>query len=70
MNNLKNTPVEGLQDFDWAAYENGDTKGSQSREDLTSTYDKTLNTVKDKEVVEGTVIAINKREVVVNIGYK
>ena len=71
MNNLKNTPVEWpLQDFDWAAYENGDTKGSQSREDLTSTYDKTLNTVKDKEVVEGTVIAINKREVVVNIGYK
>lgn len=70
MNNLKNTPVEGLQDFDWDAYENGDTKGSQSREDLTKTYNETLNTVKDKEVVEGTVISINKREVVVNIGYK
>lgn len=70
MNELKNTPVEGLQDFDWDAYENGDTTGSKSREDLTKTYNETLNTVKDKEVVEGTVIAINKREVVVNIGYK
>ena len=70
MNELKNTPVEGLQDFDWDAYENGDTAGSKSREDLTKTYNETLNTVKDKEVVEGTVIAINKREVVVNIGYK
>ena len=39
-------------------------------QDLTKTYNETLNTVKDKEVVEGTVIAINKREVVVNIGYK
>lgn len=70
MNELKNTPVEGLQDFDWDAYENGDTAGSKSREDLTKTYNETLSTVKDKEVVEGTVIAINKREVVVNIGYK
>ena len=33
-------------------------------------YDKTLNAIKDKEVVEGTVISINKREVVVNVGYK
>ena len=34
------------------------------------TYDESLNTVKDKEVIEGTVIALNKREAVVNIGYK
>ena len=34
------------------------------------TYDESLNTIKDKDVTEGTVIALNKREVVVNIGYK
>jgi small subunit ribosomal protein S1 len=67
MNEIKNTPIE---DFDWDAYENGETAGALSREELTNTYNETLNTVKDKEVVEGTVIAINKREVVVNIGYK
>ena len=33
-------------------------------------YDSTLNKVNDREVVDGTVIAMNKREVVVNIGYK
>ncbi|WP_281509332.1 30S ribosomal protein S1, partial [Muribaculum intestinale] len=44
--------------------------GTKSREELTKTYDESLNTVKDKEVIEGTIIALNKREAVVNIGYK
>jgi len=67
MSELKNTPIE---DFDWDAYEKGDAVGEKSREELTKTYDETLGSVKDKEITEGTVIAINKREVVVNIGYK
>ena len=64
---VKNSPIA---DFDWEAYENGDTKSDKSREELTKTYDESLNTVKDKEVIEGTIIALNKREAVVNIGYK
>ena len=64
---LKNSPIE---DFDWDAYENGDAQGEKTREELTKTYDESLNTVKDKEVIEGTIIALNKREAVVNIGYK
>ncbi len=64
---VKNSPIA---DFDWDAYENGDTKTEKSREELTRTYDESLNTVKDKEVIEGTIIALNKREAVVNIGYK
>ena len=59
-----------LEDFDWEAYEKGEQKGDRSREELTKTYDESLNTVKDKEVIEGTIIALNKREAVVNIGYK
>ena len=59
-----------IEDFDWEAYEKGETAGEKSREELTKTYDESLNTVKDKDVIEGTVIALNKREVVVNIGYK
>jgi len=57
-------------DFDWDAYEKGDTHTAQSKAELQNIYDKTLNAIKDKEVVEGTVISINKREVVVNVGYK
>ena len=64
---VKNSPIA---DFDWDAYENGDTKSEKSREELTRTYDESLNTVKDKDVIEGTIIALNKREAVVNIGYK
>ena len=67
MSEFKNSPIE---DFDWEAFEKGETAGNKTREELTKTYDESLNTVKDKEVTEGTVISINKREVVVNIGYK
>ncbi|MBQ0057536.1 MAG: 30S ribosomal protein S1 [Bacteroidales bacterium] len=66
-NNLKNTAVE---DFDWEAYENGETLGSKSVEEQTASYEKTLNAVNNNEVVKGTVTSINKREVIVNVGYK
>ena len=68
MENLKN--VAPIEDFNWDAYENGDSVSNVSKEDLEKAYDSTLNKVKDREVVDGTVIAMNKREVVVNIGYK
>ena len=68
MENLKN--IQPVEDFNWDSYENGDSYGEKSKEELVKTYDETLNTVKDKEVVMGTVTAMNKREVVVNIGFK
>ena len=67
MSELKNSPIE---DFDWDSYENGQDVEGQSREALEKTYEDSLNSIKDKEVIDGTVISINKREVVVNIGYK
>lgn len=57
-----------LQNFDWDAYES-ESKGIQN-EEILAKYDQTLNAIKDNEVVEGTVMSINKREVVVNVGYK
>ena len=67
MENLKDVKLE---DFNWEAYENGESTSSISKEDQEKAYDNTLNKVGDHEVVDGTVIAMNKREVVVNIGYK
>ena len=61
------SPVEN---FDWDAFEKGEVFGGKSREELEAAYNQTLNAVKDKEVQEGTIISMNKREVVVNIGYK
>ncbi len=57
-------------EFDWDAYEKGETFRGMSKEELTKTYDQTLNKINDNEVVMGRVTSINKREVVVNIGYK
>ena len=68
MENLKN--VAPIEDFNWDAYENGETVTNVSHDELEKAYDGTLNKVNDREVVDGTVIAMNKREVVVNIGYK
>ncbi|MDD6357015.1 MAG: 30S ribosomal protein S1 [Bacteroidales bacterium] len=58
------------ENFDWEAFENGGVKPEMNKEDLTKIYDNTLNEIKDKEVTEGTIISMNKREVVVEIGYK
>ena len=61
--------VAPLEDFDWEAYANGDNNASQSREAQTEAYEGSLNKISDHDVVDGTVIAMNKREVVVNIGF-
>ena len=66
----KEEKTTAVENFDWEAYEKGDVQREKSYDELVSTYDQSLNTVKDKDVAEGTVIAMNKREVVVNIGYK
>ena len=67
MSDLKN--VKPLHDFNWDEFENGGN-ANVSKEDLEKAYDETLNKVSEHQVVEGTVIAADKKEVIVNIGYK
>ena len=62
-------PVVTPEAFDWDTYEKGDSIDTNRQRD-TELYDKTLSQIQNQEVVEGTVVSINKREVVVNIGYK
>ena len=61
--------VQPLQDFNWDEFENG-TVANVSKEELDKAYDETLNKVADHQVVDGKVISVDKKEVVVNIGYK
>ncbi len=61
--------VQPLQDFNWDEFENG-TVGNISKEELDKAYDETLNKVADHQVVEGKVVSVDKKEVIVNIGYK
>lgn len=67
LNDIKN--VKPLDDFNWDEFENGSLNAA-SKENLEKAYDETLNKIQEHEVVEGTVISIDKKEVVVNIGYK
>ncbi|MGL4410801.1 MAG: 30S ribosomal protein S1 [Bacteroidales bacterium] len=62
--------IAPVENFDWDAYAAGEGHSTVDRADLVKTYDESLNTIKDKDVTEGVVISMNKREVVVNIGYK
>ena len=61
--------VKPLDDFNWDEFENG-TVANVSKEELDKAYDETLNKVADHQVVDGKVISVDKKEVVVNIGYK
>ena len=67
MSDYKN--VQPLEDFNWDSFENGSST-NVCKEDLEKAYDETLNKIQDHEVVEGAVTSIDKKEVVVNIGYK
>lgn len=61
--------VQPLDDFNWDEFESGSKAGNGEGE-LTKAYDETLNKIQEHQMVEGTVISIDKKEVVVNIGYK
>src|SRR6478736_1322159 len=67
------TSSVSLESFDWDAF---DTKGfgegysSKDREALLKQYTGTVATVEESEVVKGTVVGINNRDVILNIGFK
>ena len=62
---------DDLLNFNWnATGKKDDTYSKEEREKLESLYGNTLSTISENEVIEGTVVAKNSREVVVNIGYK
>ena len=62
--------IKPLQDFNWDEFEQGEVFGTGSRQEQEAAYESTLSKVKNQEVVVGTVTSINKREVVVSIGFK
>lgn len=65
----KNTTAQGTADFDWDALAL-DGYSKIQRSELSDKYESTLTSVNEKEVVEGTVVLVTKKEVIINIGYK
>ena len=68
-NCMENTKV-AVENFDWAAFENESGLYNQSKEEIEALYSESMSNIAVGETVEGTVTEINKREVIVNIGYK
>ncbi|GET29759.1 30S ribosomal protein S1 [Prolixibacter sp. SD074] len=67
----KVTSKEADEDFDWDAFEGTSQKATgEKKDEMTALYNDTLSVLQEKEVVDGKVISLNKREVVVDIGYK
>jgi small subunit ribosomal protein S1 len=66
----KEETTQKVEEFDWDAYADEGSYSSNQKSELEALYNETLSSIGEGEVVDGTVIAMNKREVVINIGYK
>ena len=66
------SPVS-LDSFDWDAFDRkgfGEGYSQKDREELTNMYSGTVTSVNESEVVEGLVVGINEKDVILNIGFK
>ena len=57
-------------EFSWEAYEASGGYTDSERQRYDELYENTLSTIAEKEVLQGTVVSVGKKEVVINIGYK
>lgn len=57
-------------EFDWDKIANNDAYNESERQDLEKTYVATLPEVEDKQVIDGKVVTISEREVIVDINFK
>ena len=64
------TRTEPIEDFDWEAYADEIEYSKEEKTKFEAMYDETLSSIGEGEVIDGTVISMNTREVVINIGYK
>ena len=62
--------MQPLADFDWNAIDSKTEKVDKSSEEQSAAYEQTFNAFTEQEVIEGTIVSLNDREAVVNIGFK
>jgi len=60
----------GVEDFNWDEFSANEMDTTENQAEFEKLYSETLSTIAENEVIDGTVISMNKREVVINIGYK
>ena len=60
----------GVEDFNWEEFAADELESTEDQTVFEKMYSETLSTIAENEVIDGKVISMNKREVVINIGYK
>ena len=68
--NIKSNILSKNDDFDWQSLDQSDSYSEKERSELENEYNQTLPEVIDKKVIDGTVVMITDREVVVDINFK
>jgi len=65
--------MSNQKEFNWDNFSTkgfGDGYSKQQKADMEAMYAGTLNTITEKEVIKGTVVGINDKDVIINIGFK
>jgi len=62
--------VKEVEEFDWDKAAQNDMYSKKERSDLETEYSATLPDVVDKQVIDGTVVLVTEREVVIDINFK
>jgi small subunit ribosomal protein S1 len=63
--------VKPLEDFDWSAIDNKtENTNKEALEQQAAAYEQSFNHVTEQDVIKGTIVSINDREAVINIGFK
>ncbi|MBL6874804.1 MAG: 30S ribosomal protein S1 [Flavobacteriales bacterium] len=62
--------VESPEEFDWDSITKNEIYSDKERMDLVNTYSATLPVVESKQVIDGRVVGISDREVIVDINFK
>ncbi|WP_339879811.1 30S ribosomal protein S1 [uncultured Algoriphagus sp.] len=61
------------EDFNWDNFETkgfGEGYSKEQREQMAAMYEGTLGEITEKEVIKGTVVGVNDKDVIINIGFK
>ncbi|UZD22340.1 30S ribosomal protein S1 [Algoriphagus halophytocola] len=61
------------EDFNWDNFETkgfGEGYSKDQREQMAAMYEGTLNEITEKEVIKGTIVGVNEKDVIINIGFK
>ena len=65
--------MSNKEEFNWDNFETkgfGEGYSKEKRAEMEAMYTGTLNEITEKEVIKGTVVGINDKDVIINIGFK